>query len=1205
MKDQASTSTGLRSRDWYRFVVGPDPSLLDELYVPALGEAVRYDRCCAYFSSSVMAAAARGFGRFIERLEEMGNAAPRPAVRLLVNEHLEEEDARALMEQGDVERLERLLRKRFATPRQALEGARLRMLAWLEAKGLLEVRVGVMRQGKGILHAKFGIVTDASGDALVFSGSGNETAQALAGNYEQLEVSGSWKDAERHRWHADRFEVLWADHDPDVHTVSLPEAIKKHLIQFAPKEAPIIEPGEATERQKTAMRWRFLSEAPYLRGGESACDATAPVDLWPHQRRVVDEASSAWPEGRLLCDVVGMGKTIEAILLLRRLLAGRGVRRVLVLLPAGLLEQWQSELREKGGMIFPRLEGLTQLVWPDDRTTIVGGLPEALEQDTLLLSRELARIDPHFGELMAAEPWDLVILDEAHAARRRKQVEGEFNSGTLLLDLLRQLELRRRARGILLLSATPMQTHPWEPWDLLGVLGEGGAWLAEFHGVREYYDAVQGMNRGGVDPEAARAAARLIVTDGRYPALPGNGIAMDDGPRLADRLRFAAESQRQAIADWMRHNSPLGLRMHRNTRATLEKYHALGLLPSAPPQRVVEDVVFDYADPAERDVYDSITTYIDRRFRELEQQKPGKGFVMTVYRRRASSSPLALERSLMRRQDGLLSVAERRAYDPDVPPDEAPEQHSLDEAGEMGLGGRISLALPSDPQIARRERADVDDLLLRLRALSGRDSKRDRFFSELKRVTSDGRPVLVFSEYGDTMDYLAVSLAPFYADQLACYSGEGGRLFREGEWRSVSKGAITEALAGGRIQVLICTDAASEGLNLQTAGAVINYDLPWNPSKVEQRIGRVDRIGQHYPRVLVVNLLLEDSVDSRVYTVLRKRCHLFEQFVGPMQPVLARARRMLLGQDPEDLAALDEEAERAKDDPLIMEAYQEDTEVPNPIASPCATRGDLQRALETLPDPYRVSKRKRTSALRLSGPGMRKRSYAINLEALEDDTSLLPLSPFDDGLRAIGDGLSRAGERTPLVLGSAANGAFRRTLAYWVTGGGWQAVESMADLEARIATWDGQLAEAETWLQATQTARSAAMEDVRQMESRALDKEHLAFKHQVQAARLRLTSELGRYLVCLGEGTGDLNAVLHQHLARDLPGAARLRECFERLGGYPTWDMETLRELEAYSRHLTEDQRRARLMGSELQAALDDPRWAAADQDAEPKRMTG
>ena len=87
------------------------------------------------------------------------------------------------------------------------------------------------------------------------------------------------------------------------------------------------------------MRWRFAVEAPYLPDGQRSCDAMAPVSLWPHQIRVVEETAVAWPAGRLLCDEVGMGKTVEAIMVLRRLLAGRGVRRVLLLVPAGILRQ--------------------------------------------------------------------------------------------------------------------------------------------------------------------------------------------------------------------------------------------------------------------------------------------------------------------------------------------------------------------------------------------------------------------------------------------------------------------------------------------------------------------------------------------------------------------------------------------------------------------------------------------------------------------------------------------------------------------------------------------------------------------------------------------------------------------------------------------------------------------------------------------------
>src|SRR5207248_1424928 len=132
----------------------------------ALSAARTYDRQCAYFSSSVLAAAAAGFRPFLERLAAPDYAGPRPAVRLLVNEELHEADAEALLTRGDAEPLARHLLARLGEPSSEEEQARLAVLAWLARSGLLEVRVGVLRRGRGIVHAKFGLVTDADGDTL-------------------------------------------------------------------------------------------------------------------------------------------------------------------------------------------------------------------------------------------------------------------------------------------------------------------------------------------------------------------------------------------------------------------------------------------------------------------------------------------------------------------------------------------------------------------------------------------------------------------------------------------------------------------------------------------------------------------------------------------------------------------------------------------------------------------------------------------------------------------------------------------------------------------------------------------------------------------------------------------------------------------------------------------------------------------------------
>jgi len=123
---------------------------------------------------------------------------------------------------------------------------------------------------------------------------------------------------------------------------------------------------------------------------------------------------------------------------------------------------------------------------------------------------------------------------------------------------------------------------------------------------------------------------------------------------------------------------------------------------------------------------------------------------------------------------------------------------------------------------------------------------------------------------------------------VACYSGRGGELWRDGQWAVVPKELIKTRFRDGEIKILLCTESASEGLNLQTCGVLFNYDLPWNPMRVEQRIGRIDRIGQHYPTVTIHNFYYDGTVEAKVYRKLRDRIGAFESVVGNLQPILAQ-----------------------------------------------------------------------------------------------------------------------------------------------------------------------------------------------------------------------------------------------------------------------------------------------------------------------------
>jgi len=641
--------------------------------------------------------------------------------------------------------------------------------------------------------------------------------------------------------------------------------------------------------------------------------------------------------------------------------------------------------------------------------------------------------------------------------------------------------------------------------------------------------------------------------------------------------------------------------MHRNTRDTLRQYYAQGLLTLPPPQRQVQDEVFDYQEQAERDCYEAIKDYIDERYDQLEQEKAGKGFVMTVYRRRAASSPLALRLSLNRRLEKLERVIRRQYLDPWLSPDE--EQIDARDLSDADIDERIDPALPSDPKAAEAEKRQIESLLARLDALGATDSKLAQFWSVLEDVTADGRSVLVFTEYTDTMKYLRDQLRPTYGATLGCYSGAGGRVWDGKTWASVSKAEITERLTSGDLKILVCTDAASEGLNLQAASALVNYDLPWNPSKVEQRIGRIDRIGQQQPVLPIRNLFLDNSVDVRVYEVLRERCGLFTHFVGRMQPVLALARDALRRnlrwhQTDAFLEALNKAVEQVQADEAVASTFVQSDAKVLPVVSPPVTRQDIETALTWLEDmggrvKAKRAKRQGQRAWRLHGlRGLGRVVVTTDQETLERDPTALPMTLGAEVLEQLVERLPLP-SHVPLVLKAHASGPYRCSEARWVHPDSVVTIESARQLVELVEAWDGKQPPPDLRLQAQDEARAAARQRVEAMKQVAQAKEEASLRRQLEAARRRLMREVGRTLRCLGDG--DLNELLRKQVQRESRPSGRYHRALKLLGGYPTWHSEDVADVEAFARRASQKERKARVAGSEVDAAINDPRWKARE----------
>ena len=257
----------------------------------------------------------------------------------------------------------------------------------------------------------------------------------------------------------------------------------------------------------------------------------------------------------------------------------------------------------------------------------------------------------------------------------------------------------------------------------------------------------------------------------------------------------------------------------------------------------------------------------------------------------------------------------------------------------------------------------------------------------------------------------------------------------------------------------------ARAFNLQAAGALINYDLPGIPQGSSNASGVLTELAVKFSTVRVANLFIADTVDVRVYQALRRRCGLFERFVGSMQPVLEHASRMLLGRERPDPDALDETLRAVQRDVLSEETYVESRAEVSKSSSPGVTRTNLVQGLLGLGESLGFTMRadEKLGRYRLVGPQSLSFSAGATVEALERDSNLIPLSPLEPEIQQLVQRLSRPGERLPLVIGSSQRGAFRASIALWIVGTRKAEVTSFSHLARLVEDWDGLFPEAEKW----------------------------------------------------------------------------------------------------------------------------------------------
>ena len=850
-----------------------------------LNGAASYDRIAGYFRSSLF--------------EVAGEAvmAVTGKVRIICNSDLDPKDLETAAA------AQAALRRSWCAgrPEEAPPAAIPRYQALYTAltSGKLEVRV-LPDSAFGLIHGKAGVVRRADGSATAFLGSVNESSSAWKLNYELL-----WEDDDPATisWVQEEFDALWNDaRAVDLACCPFIQQDVERILQ-----RKVIEPDE----------WQATTD-PTLAAASAAVET--PVyrkeqGLWPHQKyfaRLALERHRLGGARLILADQVGLGKTVQlAMAAMLMALDDPDGGPILVLAPKPLLQQWQDELMELLLLPSARWNGRAwvdenDVEYPSDGVKSLGKCPRRIG---LVSQGVVVRGMADAVKQLLSRRYTCVIVDEAHRARRRKVPKVDANAEEIdekadpnkVMAFLR--EIGPRTKSMLLATATPVQLHPVESWDLLDILSRGnegvlGGWTRTSPWYRPSHclDIATGVlkvpdedDRDGweyvrdplpsrhEDPALRRIRDQLGAEDSRWQfkpeALTGLSVAIR-------RVNL----HNGLLPDYGNRFNPLLRCIVRRTRGYLEST----INPATGSYFLPKVSVKLFGEENESALI--LGGYLHEAYQEaelfsglLQQRVRGAGFFKTILLRRLGSSMEA----------GRRTIRKLLGEDPDTPDDEDDDDAEEDEPA---LAGRPPQGAGDFKNFTDDELKSLRRCLDLLRQGGSNDPKLEALISYLLGTHADASArwlelgCILFSQYYDTVRWVGDELAKrpeFGGMDIGLYAGSNRSGFwREGRFQRCDRNDLKARVRSGELRLLLGTDAASEGLNLQKLGTLINIDLPWNPTRLEQRKGRIQRIGQARSEIWIANLRYRDSVEDRVHQVLADRLEAIHGLFGQIPDTL-------------------------------------------------------------------------------------------------------------------------------------------------------------------------------------------------------------------------------------------------------------------------------------------------------------------------------
>jgi len=575
--------------------------------------------------------------------------------------------------------------------------------------------------------------------------------------------------------------------------------------------------------------------------------ATARTQFYPHQFKPLLKFLDNPGKTVLIADDVGLGKTIEAAYILRELEAHQAIERVLIIVPARLRSKWEKELRQRFGEQFKIVKGADLI---EQANRVAKG--RELEEFRWIASFEGTRSE----EVRAALdetllPIDILIVDEAHRLRNPETLQHKVGS-----------VLARSANAIVFLTATPVQNKLEDLWNLLKLLSpdEFSEWLLfqdQVKGNRLILAAQTALATRPPDYKAAKDSVESFI----------RGYAPERGGRqflatILERLNDAPSDRRECL-ELQSDISRLSPTSHIVSRT--RKVEAL-------PNRPKRDAHWQRVSltEQERDIYEGVEDICRKRWPGTADSWGFQMSLMMAYRMTASCIPAALQYFADKLKETEQAAAEFSEE----------ESSGLQEAEEVtAWTGPAREALEQIVEFANRVPEHDSKLEELVHALNG--IWRDDDNSKVRR-----RKVVVFSFFRRTLEYLARALTA---------RGMPNRMIHGGVPVNSREQSIDDFLERADIPILLTSEVGGEGIDLQVASVLFNYDLPWNPMVVEQRIGRIDRIGQEAKRLVILNFVVEDSIEERVLQRLLTKIEIFKESIGDPDPIIGEKIERLAG----------------------------------------------------------------------------------------------------------------------------------------------------------------------------------------------------------------------------------------------------------------------------------------------------------------------